>query len=596
MDLAIINQVFYNSSLGDFFASSIHPPSYLGDHFSPILFLLLPLYYLYRNPQTLLILQTITLAFCALPIFFIAKNSLNKNWAILLSLAWLLNPFIHNINLFEFSFLPFAIFFIFWAFYFYQKEKFFAFLLFCFFALLVREDVALVVFMFGPIALLQKRKLKWWIAPMLLSTFYFFLALGITKVAATNQDYKFFIYYSWLGATFSEIIKNIFLNPATWIYHILKFNNVILFLGLIMPVVFLPIFSPFYLLLGAGIFLQLILRTEGGSETLLQTHYACLLFPAVFISAIYGLKEIIENKDNDKLINLIKKHKQISFIILMVGIMYSFLALSPVFGSITKIKQEGLFSKEAKTSWELIKKIPSQKPVASGYEFLAPLSSRKSLYSFNYVFLGKQQFLTKDYNLPQDTEYIIFDYSNLLTYQLQYGNSAFYQEQYEKGKNLWPNALEGFGLIEIKDSLALYEKSRENKVKLVEKFDNQPEVANIINTKINSQIKLIGYNNTENGYELFWQIENINDNYQVKFIFENEEKLYPFTYGLTNLSGIVKTSYWPIFYKKNPSSDGLKIQLIRVEGGGLEINEIRGTKNVIDSFKIIGPEIKLKNN
>ena len=42
LDLAIINQIFYNSTLGNFFASSIHPPSYLGDHFSPILILLLP--------------------------------------------------------------------------------------------------------------------------------------------------------------------------------------------------------------------------------------------------------------------------------------------------------------------------------------------------------------------------------------------------------------------------------------------------------------------------------------------------------------------------------------------------------------------------
>ena len=40
LDLAIINQVFLNSAGGDLFASSIHPPSYLGDHFTPILILL----------------------------------------------------------------------------------------------------------------------------------------------------------------------------------------------------------------------------------------------------------------------------------------------------------------------------------------------------------------------------------------------------------------------------------------------------------------------------------------------------------------------------------------------------------------------------
>ena len=32
MDLAILNQVFYNSAHGDLFASSVHPPTYLADH------------------------------------------------------------------------------------------------------------------------------------------------------------------------------------------------------------------------------------------------------------------------------------------------------------------------------------------------------------------------------------------------------------------------------------------------------------------------------------------------------------------------------------------------------------------------------------
>jgi len=54
LDLAIINQAFYNSTLGNFFASSIHPPTYLGDHFTPILFLLLPFYFLWPRPETLL--------------------------------------------------------------------------------------------------------------------------------------------------------------------------------------------------------------------------------------------------------------------------------------------------------------------------------------------------------------------------------------------------------------------------------------------------------------------------------------------------------------------------------------------------------------
>ena len=79
MDLAIINQVFYNSSLGNWLASSIHPPSYLGDHFTPIILILLPFYWLFKHPITLLILQTAALGASSWPIFLIAKTT-RMNW------------------------------------------------------------------------------------------------------------------------------------------------------------------------------------------------------------------------------------------------------------------------------------------------------------------------------------------------------------------------------------------------------------------------------------------------------------------------------------------------------------------------------------
>jgi len=119
LDLAIINQAVYLTSLGKFFASSIHPPTYLGDHFTPVLFLFLPFYFVFKHPLVLLVIQTIILAGCSWPIYLIAKNVLNKKWAILFALSWLINPFVQNINLFEFHFLPTAIFFILFAFYFY---------------------------------------------------------------------------------------------------------------------------------------------------------------------------------------------------------------------------------------------------------------------------------------------------------------------------------------------------------------------------------------------------------------------------------------------------------------------------------------------
>ena len=44
LDLAIFNQVFFNTTNGNLFGLTIHPHSYLGDHFAPLILLLAPLY------------------------------------------------------------------------------------------------------------------------------------------------------------------------------------------------------------------------------------------------------------------------------------------------------------------------------------------------------------------------------------------------------------------------------------------------------------------------------------------------------------------------------------------------------------------------
>src|SRR3989344_7812119 len=61
LDLAIFNNVFFNTLRGNFFAATIHPPTYLGDHFSPFIFLLIPFYALKPGPEILLILETLAI-------------------------------------------------------------------------------------------------------------------------------------------------------------------------------------------------------------------------------------------------------------------------------------------------------------------------------------------------------------------------------------------------------------------------------------------------------------------------------------------------------------------------------------------------------
>jgi uncharacterized membrane protein len=600
LDLAIINQVFYNSAQGNFFASSIHPPTYLGDHFSPILFLILPFYYLYQDPKTLLILQTIILALCSWPIYLIAKQALNKNWGIFFALSWLASPFLQNINLFEVSFLPWAIFFILWIFYFYQKQQFLPFLIFTILTLLVREDVALVTFMFALAAIFDKRKIKWILTPLILSLGYFTLAMSLTKFFAPANSYKFLIYYSWLGNNIWEIAKNFFLKPQLVILYLFRLGNLELILGLLMPLLFLPLIDPTYLSLGLATYLQVALGASGGGILILQTQYASLFLPPVFIASIYSIKKILSQPNKHK---LILKNKRIAFFILIIAVVYSALTFGPIIGATKTIINQGLISQNTLAKKELIAKIPKNAAVASTYEFLTPLSSRKNIYSFNYAFLGKQQFLSKDYSLPPDTQYLAIDFSDLNTYQLQYSKNIMYQDQYNKAKNDWPKLLNNFGLIDLKDNLALFRKNTPDQFELVKTGPEIPKPKNSFDLELNQALKFLGFTQINDQYQLFWQVNSPTvTNYALTFkLLDNDNKLVkqiflPFAYGFLtneNKEKNIQTNHWFEFTNLPKGNYHLKLTVEQIESGGIEINELRGTKNTIDQAVNIGPEINL---
>src|ERR1700730_4863452 len=73
-DLGLFNQTFWNTTQGRPFESTMSqaqpiPHSLLGDHFSPIFFFLMPFYFAFPHPETLLVLQTLALALGAWPIY-----------------------------------------------------------------------------------------------------------------------------------------------------------------------------------------------------------------------------------------------------------------------------------------------------------------------------------------------------------------------------------------------------------------------------------------------------------------------------------------------------------------------------------------------
>lgn len=124
--------------------------SFFGVHFSPILFLVLPLYWLFQTPETLLVLQSFVLAFAAVPLYKLAKeNAGGRSVGIAFVFAYLLYPATHAVNWYDFHVQAFLPLFFFSVIYYATKEKWSKYFLFVFLALMCDEHAAIIMSFIG---------------------------------------------------------------------------------------------------------------------------------------------------------------------------------------------------------------------------------------------------------------------------------------------------------------------------------------------------------------------------------------------------------------------------------------------------------------
>src|SRR3954469_13547543 len=88
-DLGIFDQVVWHLSRFEIPASTVRGYSnILGDHFSPILALLAPLYWIAPGPETLIVAQAVLLALSIVPVFIYARKRLPAGPAYAVSVGY----------------------------------------------------------------------------------------------------------------------------------------------------------------------------------------------------------------------------------------------------------------------------------------------------------------------------------------------------------------------------------------------------------------------------------------------------------------------------------------------------------------------------
>ena len=165
-DLGIFNQGFWTTvNLEGIFYNTcelhlVESGSFFGVHFSPILFVLVPIYQLFPRPETLLMLQSVILGAAAYPLYLIGRHNVDRKTGLLASAMYLCNPVVHGINCYDFHvqcLIP-LLFFI--SMYFYISRKWGPFLIATIMTLMIEEHLTYIVPFYSFIIITEQIKRK----------------------------------------------------------------------------------------------------------------------------------------------------------------------------------------------------------------------------------------------------------------------------------------------------------------------------------------------------------------------------------------------------------------------------------------------------
>lgn len=292
-DLGVYGQAIYNTVLGFPFDTSLRGHNFNGDHQIPILFFLVPLFYIFKNAVCLLILQSCIIGLTFFPLYSFAKEKLNENWAIIFCFLFFLYPPLHYINLFDFHPDAFLILFLFLAYYYLDKNNFSLSFLFLMLSIYCKEQVALLGIIFSFFYFFKLKKKTPAVIVLLFSLVWLYLTLFVIAPYFNPKGFLYFTMYNYLGKSFSAKIFTIIFKPyipLKEIFVFTKIGSLVLFLS---PLFFLPLFSPAVFIFALPTLLVNHLSNDIKVSSIFFQHSAAVI-PFYFISSVLAIKYLIK--------------------------------------------------------------------------------------------------------------------------------------------------------------------------------------------------------------------------------------------------------------------------------------------------------------
>lgn len=372
-DFGIFSQVYYNmTKTGISYATSVrdYVTTQLHIHFSPILYLILPIYYIFPSPITLLVMQGVLMALGLIPLYKLCKHyKLNNFYTVIIGLIFIFHPSIIGGNMYYFHENNFLVPLILWLLYYIEKNNYKMTIVFAFLTCFVKEDAPIFVVIIGLYYMFFKDKRKIGLGLIFGGLIYFFtVILFLRHFGDGVMNYRY-VHFIDEHDSLMKVVVNVFKNPGYLLSVIsdhdrFKFLVYILFsLGLI-PLLFK---KKSQLILCIPL-LIICLMSNHIHQYQIKFYYGFGPTAIFFYLLIVNLKEI-KKETRDKL--------------LITGLTSSIIFFASIY--FLEFKNLGYYRNE-KTQIEILNKavnmVPEDYSVKATTFLIPQLSQRKYLYEF----------------------------------------------------------------------------------------------------------------------------------------------------------------------------------------------------------------------
>jgi uncharacterized membrane protein len=317
-DLGNVNQAAWNTIHGRplYFTNwrgvelNLATDSRLAMHVEPIYFLIAPIYWLWQQPETLLILQTVVLALGAWPVFWLARERLESDLAgVAFAAVYLLFPGLEAANLWEFHAVALAAPLLLFAFYYGQAGRWRLFWLFAVLAMMTKEEIPLTAALMGMyfvfwglikpkpsaqegqdslLARLRRPPASHGLVLTALALLWFAVAVWVVVPHFEGRGSPYLQYYGDTGDGVGGIAQALIAQPGAVLEKLFSSRNVQYLIDLFTPVGFLSLLSPLTLVFALPDLAINLLSSHEPMHFVEKYHYVAPLLPGIMIAAILG--------------------------------------------------------------------------------------------------------------------------------------------------------------------------------------------------------------------------------------------------------------------------------------------------------------------